>query len=223
MPTYKNETNNKITDQDISFDSAQTKSVDKVLVEEIITINDPTGSFIIGETVVGNDSGATGVILRYDDEDCVLDLIARDVAAFGPIAAPDATPPITGETIVGNDSGTTGELVDSKIKLTKVSDLPYFNPIVFTEISTNDGDRATVVVDVDKIKAIVFLRHTGSYTVSFNLDANAIFKLTNVIDKNLIEVNGEVQNIILTDDSGAVSTATVLQFISLEEAYRYFD
>jgi len=223
MPTYINNTIGRVVDQEIAFDPDQIKSTDKVLVEEIITLINVTGTFVTGETIVGDTSGATGVILRYNSEDHVLDLVMRDTTAFGPIAEPDATPPVTGETITGSDSSATGELSVSKIRLTKTSDMPYFNPITTTEISTSDTDQEVVVVDVDKIKAVIILRHTGSYIVSLNLAANVVSRISESNDEYLVEINGEVQNIILTDDSGATSTAIVLQFVSKEAAYRYFD
>ena len=217
MPTYKNNTDSRIVDQGVSFDpytdvallDGQIKSSDKILVEEILTV-DELGVFVVGELVTGLTSGTTGIVLRHNTEDNILDLI--DVSGTF----------VLGEDIQG--AGVADELLVRKVRLTKVAATPYFNPVVATDISTaNNEDDQIVIIDIDKTKAIIVLWHDGIHDVSLNDAANVVTKISTDNDEYMVETDGEVQSVIFTQDGAAASTATLLQFSSREAAYQYFD
>ena len=237
MPTYKNNTDSRITGQGTSFDpydneakdNGQEKTSDKILVEEIISVTNIAGvggDFAVGDVIAGA-GGAEGTVLRYDTEDDVLELINRNGTEFGDVKDDDATPPVLGEVIAIDLLGlgeVTANLVSKKVRLTKLEDTPYFNPVVATSISTAaDGADETVVIDIDKTEAIIILWHAGEHDISLNITANVVAKITDDNDEYIVETDGEVQSVILTQVGGVNSDATVLQFSSREAAYQYFD
>ena len=228
MPTYKNNTDSRIVDQGVSFDpydneaenNGQEKTSDKILVEEILTV-DAAGVFVVGETVTGQTSAATGVVLRHDTEDNILDLI--DVVDGPEVVPGEGLVPFTvGEDVQG--AGAADEILVRKDRLTKVEDTPYFNPVVAVSISTaNPGDDETVVINIDRTEAIIILWHNGELDVSLNVAANVVTKISTDNDEYMVETDGEVQSVILTQVGVPASDATILQFSSRAAAYQYFD
>ena len=233
MPTYKNNTDSRIVDQGISFDPGQTKSTDKILAEEIITVINIAGTggnFVLGDLVTGTlvpPAGApTGTVFRFDydtNDDNILGLIDRNAEPFGPIRNMDANPQVPGQ-VVSVDLGTgdevTSNLVGIKVRLTKTSELPYYIPVTRTEVTGDVADDpGSVGVDVDKIKAIVIDCTVDSIKVSLNVVGNVIKdEILAGDNKFIIPTNGNINCVLLTYLVDGAK-ATVYQCESLEQAY----
>lgn len=225
MPTYKNNTTERIVSQDIVFDPNQIKTSTKILVEEIISFEVLAGTFQIGETITGATLGAEGTVLRFDSEDNILDLIKRDDGlVFGPVKDADAVPPVVGETLTGGAVGATGELVSTNVELTRTLDTPDFKDVICTEVASSaDAEVEKVLIDIDKTKAIVIICNAVVYSIALNRVANIIHAGLGASNDIIIETDVETRLVILTQVGGGAASATVLQFTSIEQAYRYFD
>ena len=211
MPTYKNNTESRIVDQEVIFDPDQTKSTDKISIEEILGFTVVAGAFVVGEKITG--ASAEGVVVRFNSEDSILELAECDVDLF-----------VIDETITGADSGATGTVDSSKIRLTRTDDEPYYIPVTKVNlVALETSGPMSVGIDIDNVAAVAIACTVQSVKVSLNDVANVVKTALAATDPALIiATDGNINAVILSYITDDLDAADVYQFSSVAQAEAYF-
>ena len=211
MPTYKNNTDSRIVDQEVIFDPDQTKSTDKILIEEVLGFTVAAGAFTVGEKITG--ASAEGVVVRLDSEDSILELAECDADLF-----------VVDETITGADSGATGTVDSSKIRLTRTLDTPYYIPVTKVNlVGLATSGPMSVGIDIDNVAAVAIACTVQSVKVSLNDVDNVVKAVLAATDPALIiATDGNINAVIVDNVTDDLDAADVYQFSSVAQAEAYF-